>query len=553
MRNSKIILARGIRLDKNYNNVLSYTESQLLELLRDSTHLIYESNDYSFINEFQNIINVQIPYGECIDLNYMAFQNPRYNNKWFFCFIDRVEYNSEKSTNITFHVDSWSTWYEQIEKKTCYVLREHVEDDRIGLHTMDEGLSVGEVVSDGLTTEGYLISGGAYVCVATNWDVGSRTGYTGTTIFNGVVFGSLLCCFPFNYDGVNKLKDYIQQTNTDGHPNDIHDIFLIPGVLVSDTGTLIEEHYDVTIGEQVLYNQSYFKIQSASQDNRYWQPVTRNISVNKKYSFTGLNVRNNKCYCYPYNYLLVTNNNGSVKTFKYEDFSTNNCVFEGQYVLSVGVSGRVVPTNYKGIAENIDESLTLSKYPTCQWSSDSYTNWLTQNAVNIDKQNMNIGFTGVKAATGVIGNLLSGNIGGAIMSGVDSAQTLSNQIMDLKGQFYGAELLPEQLGGSAQGDVNFSSGDTTFKFFNMRCKNEYMYAIDDYFTKFGYKVLAIKQPNILSRERWNYLQIGAGEIFATGRIPQDDLNTINSICQKGVTIWHNHNAIGNYALSNNIV
>lgn len=235
-RNSKIILARGIKLDKNYNNVLSYSQTELLSLLRESAHIVYEADNYSFINEFQNVINVQIPYGDCIDVNYMAYQNPRYNNKWFFCFIDSIEYNSEKSTNITFHVDSWSTWYENIIKNTCYVLREHVEDDTIGLHTIDEGLAVGEVISDGVTIDTFLTSANAYVCVATNWDVQSRTGYTGTTIFNGVVFGTMLAVFPFNYTGITQLKDFIQQTNTDGHPNDIRDMFVIPRCTYSSRG-----------------------------------------------------------------------------------------------------------------------------------------------------------------------------------------------------------------------------------------------------------------------------------------------------------------------------
>ena len=77
--------------------------------------------------------------------------------------------------------------------------------------------------------------------------------------------------------------------------------------------------------------------------------------------------------------------------------------------------------------------------------------------------------------------------------------------------------------------------------------------IDDYFSKFGYKVLEIKQPNILSRRTWNYLQVGAGEIFATGNIPQVDLETINAIAQKGVTIWHRHDSIGTYSQDNSIV
>ena len=119
----------------------------MLSLLRDNSHLVYESSNYSFIDEFQNIINVQVPYGDCVRVNYMAFQNPRYSNKWFFCFVDKIEYNSEKSTNITFHVDSWATWYEAIHQTNCYVLREHAEDDTIGANTIDEGIDVGEIIA----------------------------------------------------------------------------------------------------------------------------------------------------------------------------------------------------------------------------------------------------------------------------------------------------------------------------------------------------------------------------------------------------------------------
>lgn len=554
MRNSKIILAKGIKIDKNYNNVLSYSNNNLLSLLRENNHLIYEADNYSFIDEFQNIICVQVPYGDCIELNYMAFQNPRYNNKWFFCFIDKVEYNSERSTNISFHVDSWSTWYENISVKNCYVLREHVYDDSIGLHTIDEGLDIGEVICEGYTVDGTLSSSTASVCVATNWNPSNKLGFTGVTVFNGTVWGSMLCVFPFTYEGIEKLKYFIQQTNTDGHPNDIHDIFIIPRVLVNQSGVLTTHEYDVTIGDQTVARTSFDEVVVQPSGDYYWHPITSNLSIPKHYSFTGLSVRNNKCYCYPYNYLLVSNNNGAVNTYKYEDFrESSNCIFEQQFTLSVGISGRTVPKNYKGVTENIDESLSLSKYPTCQWSSDSYTNWLTQNAVNIDKQNMNIDYTTVKAATSVVGNILNLDFGSAVMSAVDSAQTLENQIMDLQGSFYQAKLLPNQLGGTAQGDVNFSSGDTTFKYMNMRVKNEYMYMIDDYFTKFGYKVLTIKQPELNTRKYWNYVQIGAGEIFATGNIPQQDLEIINSVAQKGTTIWHEHDQIGNYYLDNKII
>ena len=45
--NSKIILVKNIHLDRQYINVLDYTEAQMLELC--TQNMIAQANDYSFI------------------------------------------------------------------------------------------------------------------------------------------------------------------------------------------------------------------------------------------------------------------------------------------------------------------------------------------------------------------------------------------------------------------------------------------------------------------------------------------------------------------------
>ena len=47
--NSRIILVKNIYIDKQYTNVLSYTENQMLTLCRSQGHLIAEATDYSFL------------------------------------------------------------------------------------------------------------------------------------------------------------------------------------------------------------------------------------------------------------------------------------------------------------------------------------------------------------------------------------------------------------------------------------------------------------------------------------------------------------------------
>ena len=48
MRNSNIILSKGIKLDKSYNNCLTLSSDELLEVLRSDAHYITSASDFSF-------------------------------------------------------------------------------------------------------------------------------------------------------------------------------------------------------------------------------------------------------------------------------------------------------------------------------------------------------------------------------------------------------------------------------------------------------------------------------------------------------------------------
>ena len=150
---SQIILT-DTKLDREYVNVLSYTEQQMLSLCE--TNKIAKATDYQFIRE-HNSIYTNFTYAQCLQANYIAFQNPDYSNKWFFAFIDDVIYQGEENTEIKFTVDSWATWFDYWTKKPCYVIRQHVNDDTIGANTIDENLDVGDVIElyeDELTSLG---------------------------------------------------------------------------------------------------------------------------------------------------------------------------------------------------------------------------------------------------------------------------------------------------------------------------------------------------------------------------------------------------------------
>lgn len=162
-----------------------------------------------------------------------------------------------------------------------------------------------------------------------------------------------------------------------------------------------------------------------------------------------------------------------------------------------GYSGKLRPKYYQGVLYNEDESIALGKYPSFSWSSDGFTNWMTQNAVNLG---INVVNTAVGSATQIAGGGIKGNPV-PIVSGITSVATNTASMI---GDMFKASMGSNTAQGNANaGDVSFSQNINRFKIMHMRPKKEYLQIIDDYFTRYGYKVNRIKVPNITGRTYWN--------------------------------------------------
>ena len=521
--NSRIILAKNIHIDKQYTNVLDYSEEQMLNLCL--ANKVAEANNYSFIRTNKSI-NVAFSYNKCLQANYIAFQNPDYSNKWFFAWIDDIIYKGNNNTEITYTIDSWSTWFDYWQKKVCFINRQHVNDDTIGINTIPENLDVGEVVQedfDEMTFQSESDEPNFYFAINSTYNPISKKDFVGVRKINGILQGNWIFIFSVSNVGITWINNFLADVNNDSKIESIKELYILPRFLVDSIGKE-QLHKDSTFGDYYCYllNES---------DEQIDLPIV----INRTKSFKDYKPKNNKCYVYPYNYLLVSNNIGNNIIYKYENFNINDTdkdtiVLDAELSVSIGASVRLVPTNYKGIERNYNETIPLAKFPTCSWASDAFINWLTANAVNISSNIVN---AGASITTGNIGSI-AGNIAGLI------------------GQFYQASLLPSIEGGNNSGDVNFSSGKNTFIIYHMRAKTEYLKIIDDYFTRFGYAIKKLELPNITGRKYWNYLEIGQNEEIGYGDVPSKFMDVINNICRRGVTIWHNHANVGNYSLDNSI-
>lgn len=551
--NSQIILVKNINIDKQYVNVLNYTESQMLALCR--ANAVASANNYSFLRPTGTIF-VGFTYSQCLQANYIAFQNPDYDNKWFFAWIDDVIYKSNENCELKFTIDAWSTWFEKWTAKKCFINRQHVNDDTIGKNTIPENLDVGDVVQEIEHFDlSYSSEYGYWVVVASNWTIkDNSTGdeilesnkgiqYSGVTVYDNVVFGTKL--FLIKINSIQSFKDLyllIERTNYDGHIEDIENMFIAPNLaidnslLTSHTAKLINDDYSFT-----WYTMPYDMT-----------PQKFNTTFAKRTSFSDYIPKNNKCFVYPYNYIFVSNNQGSNNIYKYEDFAGDEVVFENQLAISVGCSGRIVPKNYKGMTSNDDEALPLGKYPTCAWSSDAFTNWLTQNAVNM-AVSLGLVAGGIAASALTFGAAAAPTAAATAAFLGNTATTVASTAGNTIGQFHQASLAPNISGGQATGDVIWAVDKNMFVIREMRIKTEYLKIIDDYFSRFGYKINKLEMPNITGRRNWNYVEIGSSEEIGYGDVPLKFMDIINNACRRGVTIWHNHANVGNYNLDNSII
>jgi hypothetical protein len=508
-RNGNIILAKGIGMDKEHKNIVNYSSSSMLQLLRSQNHFVGEKTDYSFISENGkggNVIATNFTYQECKNANYIAFQNPTYYNKWIFAFIDEVTYENNGCTKITFTVDNWATWFDNLTFKSCFVVREHVNSDIIGEHTIPEGLETGEYI---INSHGSDNQNTNLTCVcATTLSPGELVNFYGG-VYNGIPSG--ITYYRFNTiiggEGSNSLQEYLSMLTGD-RINAVQGIFLAPKWLAG--------------GEIVSTSIPTSNI-----------PSTFSMTIPKLYTLDTYTPKNNKMLTYPYVYINMSNGQGGNAIYHQELWEDTNdlMTFNVQGCLTPGCSIRGIPYKYKGEDNPYDEGLNLGKFPQISWTTDQYTNWLTQNGVNINVD--------------TVASILSAPKTGGLSFAVGIAKTMN--------EVYQHSLLPPQAKGNINsGDVVTSSGNNKFHYYIMSIKREYAKIIDDYFTRFGYKVNTLKVPNITGRTYWNYVEIGAGEDIAFGTLPVGAMEEINNIFRSGTTIWHNHDNIGNFNLDNSL-
>jgi hypothetical protein len=508
-----INLCAGIPWDNGYKNIRLFNSVSELDTFLLSKTVKTEVNA-SPVKIGQ--LTVRLPYNEIepLNCNYLYFSNKPLERKNHYAFITGVTPLSVNSCLITFELDVWQENFSKIEINPCYIVRSHIPKsaDIIGNYTFPESLEVGQYVYNLPDSSEFTVSvDGTYPDPATSFRVSEglfppvRNGYSPTDkesnfyflmywntkeddktkqIINGIYYGC-------NYDR------YVTSTDIQTKINNM---------------TAEEASNIIAIG---LAPYIFLGTEKCT------------VSLKKYSDFIGTyKPKNNKCFCYPYNFIGLNNGQTTLESLKLEYFNGDNAPFEIFMPPDTIPTMLVTPRNYCNLAENRQYQISFNDFPKLGVPIDSLKAYIANNSIAI----------GAQAATTAF-HAYSGDIVGAgkgalnVITGLQKADTASDSSFT-----------------SAGGYTSFWAKNMGIRLVRIHCAEEYIQKIDNIFTVYGYRIEELGKPNIKSRASWNYLQ--AKDVTFKGITEPQAREKLTSIIENGVFFWHT-NDVGNFSLENN--
>lgn len=459
-----------------------------------------KKNGYSYYNltpiDLNNEMLLKCNAYDIYDCNYLMFKNTNFTDRWIYAFIKNIEFISINCCKVEFEMDVIQTWWFDYVTNDCFVTREMVDDDAIGANLVPENLETGEYVSNDVESIDFSEQS-ACILASLNLSMLPATGSIKNGVYSGLEATSgIHITSPELLNAI--LKEYIDK----GKEDSIVAVYQYP--TFCDDATNIAPALKT---EKIA-------------------PALNNIDA--------FVPKNKKLFTYPFNYLLLSNNEGKSITYRYENFGVPTVTdFD---IVGVFLTTPVIfayPKDYRGIETDYDSGISISNFPQCAWTGDAFKAWIAQN----------------KGALALSAVASAGTLAGGVMTGNpfaigQGAMSVAGQL----GQVYDHTQIPPTVHGQTNCDsLNSAMHRFKFSFYKMSIKAQQAKVIDDYFTRYGYKVNSLKVPNYNTRPFWNYIQTIDPNI--TGSIPFNDIVKIKNIYEKGITFWHT-NDIGDYSKDN---
>lgn len=529
MEPSILRLLKNVPLTRDYSDTLVFsTVSEQAQYFQNK--MAHSFADLTYIRN--NSISVPGQAGSYRQCNYVMYDNPDYPGKWFYGFIISVTYINDGTTRIDFVEDFFQTWYFEMTVKECLVVREHVNNDSIGLNLKDEGLALGEYVTNSTQRVEFTYW---WIVIVSALDLSTLSDFQPAegSIINGTYSG--LEYRAYEIDSIDLIQEKLNALAIEGKSDAIVSMYMVPSQMLDDS--------QLNGGLIVPY----------PQFRRVNPPSTGNLN--------GYKPKNNKLLTYPYRGLRLSNNAGQSEVLRYEFFSGNPTIM---YAGSSLPNGRILtfPLNYMGKQYNYDYTLTLSDYPQCAWLKDVYANWLATQSIrygytqeritmNAERGLIRAGAKGITGALTMNPEMFGSAIGDMVNNQIELTTARQDAQLSLAEEKEVHSMIPPTVSGSVGNEntlMSISAYDIVMD--EMTITAQYAKSIDQYLSLYGYKVDEVKVPNIFGRKSWNYVQtIGA---IVTGNAPVYAIENYKKLLNNGIRFWHG-DYVGDFSRDNSIV
>ena len=501
---------------------------------------------YSFQRATRNVVRAGIPWDDCLGFNYMMFQNHAHGDKWFYAFITNYEYVNEGCTAITFQIDVLQTYMFDWRLGNCMIERETTPTDEIGEYLLPEGLDVG--------TPKISASAARYFDIV--WLVGSTadlstSGYPDIPLNANVYDKQALSFQIFGYVDTNALNNVLGTLVEAGKISAIQFLYPAPKPFVELVG---EPTPGGTWKVRITSNVVSLGLLALPADLDGYKP------------------KNNKLFTAPFTMARVVSSSGVGVPLKFEYSENNRISISAETSLVPGSPVRAFPLNYDGMPKNYLETCILNGLPLGAFNYDVYARWYAehQNTINVVdwKNATSLILASAETIGGVVqmgaGALVAGLSGGAgavagakgveggagtVLSGARSILSSYESIYSTMAARADMQILPPATAnGTAAGDADLAHSSYGFYLQTITCRAEYAKSIDEFFSRFGYRVNTAKVPTLQNRSEWDYIKTSDTDIG--GNVPASALQEIRRAFERGVTFWHNASNFGNYSLNN---
>lgn len=559
--NTSIRFLTDVPLDPDYENTLYFpTRAAQTEYFLSKGATIFEKNSYQRAGK--GVLKVGAILDELggsaiqslFRSSYMMFKNTNFENKWFYAFVDKVEYINNNTVSVRYHLDVIQTWLLDFINSfnDCLIEREHTVTDVAGENLVPESLETGDYLLD--EYERIPLTPCVVIAITSrpSGNVTNPWEAVPGKVYHGRPQEGLIATGDY-YSGVEYLAARL---------DDQEAITLLTSYL---------ENVTIAGGIDSVVGMSMMPFEFLSQSGASVNPLTRQYDIPT--TLGNYSPRNKKLLTWPYSGLYVSDMHGGNGVYEYEYFTkdnSNKVRFQVWGNMSDNPGVILYPIGYKNnvLAPNYDESLSCTGFPPCAFNYDAYKAWLAQNAGTLAISSMSAAATflapGVSAVARNLTDVPAQPFGLTNVTPQEAminayqpmsrpAQGAAAATLALLGQLVDHARKPAKSVGNSNGSLMYQAGLLTFLVGHKYIRQEFASIIDKYFDMYGYATHRVGTPNLSARPCYSYVKTVGCSIGAN--IPGDDCTLIQQIFDRGIRFWKSTARFGSFdpSINNNQV